>query len=150
MKRDVNFIAARQQKAGANSFWLPLFDVAVLVLRPGRRDCCRAARGAPTAAAKTHDVQNLVITVVTTSAGNPDYFKFDPEAPEGSPFLKPTVTFTIADGGDSHRYKWRVRVRSTDVDNTWADFVLISGAADGPGTVMLERVMHLQVSKSMI
>jgi hypothetical protein len=80
------------------------------------------------------NVHNLVITDVMTSAGNNDYFKFDPNS-NNSALSQPTINFTIKDQGDPHRYKWRVRVRSTDVDNSWANSILISGTADEPGAI---------------
>jgi hypothetical protein len=83
---------------------------------------------------KSADVKNLVISGVETSAGNPDYFKFDPSNTDVAMSL-PTVRFTISDDGDPHRYKWKVRVRSTDMDNDWTNSILISGIKDGPGVV---------------
>ena len=88
-------------------------------------------------------VGNLLIESVTTNQDNPasegaivraDYFKFNAES-ENNSLAHPTITFKIKDEGDPHRYKWRVRVRSTDKDDDWGDSILISGVADEPGTI---------------
>ena len=66
-----------------------------------------------------YEVGNLLITEVSTSNGTSDYFKFNPTAEAGSNLLNPKVNFTIKDEGDSagHVYRWRVRVRSTDIED---------------------------------
>lgn len=91
-----------------------------------------------TVANKGINVQNLTITGVKTSNGTADYFKFDPASTDTS-LLQPTVTFAISDAGDPHRYRWRVRARSTD-KATWGDNFsegfLITGETDGPGVVL--------------
>ena len=64
-------------------------------------------------------VKNMVITNVSTNNGTSDYFKFNPTAASDSPLKNPTVNFTISDDTDSagHVYRWRVRVRSTDIED---------------------------------
>lgn len=83
-------------------------------------------------------VGNLVITDVSTSNGTEDYFKFNPTAEEGSNLLNPTVNFTIQDEGDSagHAYRWRVRVRSTDIEDQTTSVVYEDIALQGGAVVV--------------
>lgn len=64
-------------------------------------------------------VKNMVITGVSTNNGTSDYFKFNPTAAVDSLLKNPTVNFTISDDTDSagHVYRWRVRVRSTNIED---------------------------------
>lgn len=91
--------------------------------------------------------QNLVLKNVNATPGNGDYLKFC-ASDERVIWRQPQVKFTIADEGEEAlralhdslytpaRYLWKVRLRSTDVDNEeWAGSYLISGVASGPGEV---------------
>ena len=86
------------------------------------------------------NVQNLKLTSVTSTPGNSDYFKFY-AGDERAEWRHPQVQFNIVDDNESAHstgahYLWKVRVRSTDVDNEeWAGSVLISGIASGTGEV---------------
>lgn len=88
---------------------------------------------APKPEDKEATIGNLIITEVSTSNGTSDYFKFDPANPELG-FVNPTISFTVKDDGDKNQYRWRVRVRSTDMEAT-ADSVVYTGLLSQPGTV---------------
>lgn len=92
-------------------------------------------------AAKNVNVQNLVIKNVTTSAGNPDYFKFDP-AGTSSGTKHPTIDFNIHDTGDPHRYVWKVWIYKTELSggtiSTSDVCARVQGTYTGGGTVHVE------------
>ena len=75
----------------------------------------------------TVNVGNLVIADVSTSNGTSDYFKFstDQNAPEL--LLHPYVKFKISASEVEDLYRWRVRVRSTDIEDNLGESVLYSG-----------------------
>ena len=88
----------------------------------------------------TVDVENLVITDVSTSNGTSNYFRFDPEAEKGSALKEPTIKFTIKDDGDPGRYKWKVFIRATSEED-WsqtAEYSSIKGECDSPGEQEVE------------
>ncbi len=80
------------------------------------------------------DVQNLVITNVTTSAGNADYIKFHPASSSG--LNRPVISFTIENDGDptssTNRYHWWLWIRETGVSGP-SNFWTYEGFKDGPG-----------------
>ena len=79
------------------------------------------------AAPTKHRVGNLVITNVSTSNGTSDYFKFDPDS-DRQGLRAPKIKFTIDDEGDAHIYRWRVRVRGTNIEEI-TDSVAYEGLA---------------------
>ena len=87
---------------------------------------------------KTTDVQNLVVENVETSAGNSDYFCYDPGAEDDSDLARPTVKFTIKNEGDTSakpgRYKWYLWARETHIE-TPSNFVVYEGSLNQPGPV---------------
>ena len=72
------------------------------------------------------DVHNLVITNVSTSNGTNDYFKFDPDSDE-SELKNPSVSFSIQDRGDVHRYSWYLWTKPTRNE---PNSVMFSGIVD--------------------
>jgi len=93
---------------------------------------------------KTTNVQNLVITNVSTSNGTVDYFKWDPES-DNTALKTPSITFTIEDLGDPHTYQWIVYFQATpeihstsSIDWTQGCYRLSkTGVGAGPVTVSL-------------
>lgn len=81
-------------------------------------------------------VSNTTLTNVSTSNGTSDYFKFYSES-DNATLRQPTISFTIADQGDPHKYNWKVRVRGTDQDEDPIG-VLVRGTASGPGRITVK------------
>lgn len=86
-------------------------------------------------AAKNADVQNLIITSLTTSNGTSDYFKFNPNSNEQE-MLHPTITFSIRDSGDKHRYKWYLWAKPTRAEQNYVEFTGIM-PSDGSKSVVV-------------
>jgi hypothetical protein len=86
------------------------------------------------------NVQNMKLAGVTSLPGNGDYFKFA-GGDEREIWRQPQVKFHIVDENEtqhstSAKYLWKVRLRSTDVDNEeWAGSIVISGIANAPGQI---------------
>ncbi len=76
------------------------------------------------------NVQNLVVTEVSTNSGSSNYFKFDPDSDDPA-LTTPIIYFTIQDLGDPHEYNWKIKIRRTG-ESAWRDFV--TGFMPGVGS----------------
>ncbi|MBV9470307.1 MAG: hypothetical protein JOZ57_13805, partial [Abitibacteriaceae bacterium] len=89
------------------------------------------------------DVENLVITDVSSNNGTVDYFKWDP-ASQNQALGNPNISFKIKDLGDPHKYKWIIWFNETskvhtDTASDWTSSAYkVTGTVDNPQVVTVD------------